>query len=940
MANNLLVRYKIRTNRGAGVLAGNFINVYWDDVAAAFVVHHFDDENDTTGTVLTSGPDLGADRFDYEKVDGIVRPPEPVVRGGTPDPPGTVYGSRYRFCDATTLVSFTPISLFPYAKKVLTENHFSCALAACDLKFGVIYNWNPATDLVTPDGWLEARAYSSHGTVKYSLDPNFDYATQGQTAALFENLYAGTYTVTAKDAMGCMAQKTITIRLASIAHAVLYRMDYMDINGTPSRVDILERGYAGSVIEVDGGNGDPVILTYDLKGEVNKFSPIMASSLSITLWSPTNGFFQNLFSQDERKFQVKFYKGASYDLKWFGYLISSNHVEPYVGAPYQITLTATDGLADLQHFDFVDADRNKYNEDIITLTAICEILGKTGLEINIQSAINQFETRMAQLATDDPLPQCKINPETFYTSNSKCFDVLKEILKPFRSRICQRNGKWFIYNVEQAIGAMAYREFDFKGTYITNSTINDVARSMGATDSNRVVFLNNSAVQEFIPTYGTFYFEHTLLKHSSLIASYGFEPEDIIRSLDGLEHINHWNVNISNAPGAEYGIKKTQAFEGDYNFYLKYKQQNNVADGVYMTAAPITIEYENTDAFEFRFSYAALLAPGAFGQVYWVKLKWMFKVGSYYYNENGGWTTDVNQKYNDVIIDRFNEIQEKKVTALLRNVVALTEETAEVEFILCNESVYDFEDITALKATPSTTKATGTKMKVKSGDTLLHYYVLEEGTDAESGFDIIRPDDYDASIIKKIWVAEHLSVSNRGRVIQYSYLDNVVLLHHPDAEEAPNDITIERLNNTGIRVTFEETYLLNDIDIKNINNSERTYKNFFKLLNGTPTQTWARAYRVGEGKLLELLTSDYVSQYKTASKKLTGQLTTDIGVTPVSAISEVFDSNRKYMFMGYELHDKHQEITFDLVELKDAINPESNDLDAGFTSGFSLGFRS
>lgn len=939
MANNLLVRYKIITNRDAVVLAGNYINVYWDDVAGAFAVHHFDDENDTTETVLASGPDLGADRIDFDKVDGIVRPP----RGGSSSD-GTVYGSVYRFCNGTTLVSFTPISTFPYSKRVETANHYSCATAVCDLKRLILHLITPASDMVTPDGSVQAYFTSSNDPIKYSLDHNFDYATQGQSTALFENLYAGPYTITAKDAIGCQAQFSFTIPVAS-SYGVRYRLDYKDVYGIDSRLDILERGYSGSITEVDGGSEDPVIIRYNGDGEVNKFSPIIASDVEICLWSPTNFYFQDLFSQDERKYQVKFYKGAGLDLKWFGHVISSNYSEPYVGAPYSITITATDGLADLQHYDFADAEGNLFpvEDDITALHAITEILSKTDLEINIQSAINRFELNMDQAATDDPLAQCTFNPETFYHGDkiTSCADALSEILKPFGARIMQRDGKWLIYSIEEAVTTMAYREFDSDGTFVTNSTINDVVDSEGATDTSRVVFKDQSAALEFLPTYGKFYFEHTLLKHESLLGAYGFEQKDLKRNLDGSVSLENWNINISNAPGASFGIKKTKAIEGEYNFYLKFPgEQNNIGGGVSVLSAPITIEHDVEDAFEFNFSYAALLAPGNFGEVYWVKLKWMLKVGSYYYNENGGWTTDINQKYNEIIIDRFNEVQEKKVTALFR-VSSLIAETAEVEFILCNTFVYDFETTTLLKALPTTTRAIGSKMKVKASSTLLHYYVLEEGTDAESGLDILRPDDYASGTNERIWVAEHLSVSSRGRLVEYVYLDNVVLLHHPDGAEAPEDVTIERLNNLGIRVDFEEQYLLNDIDLTNINNSEHTYKNYFKLLDGTPTQKWARTYRAGEGKLLELLSNDYISQYKRASKKLTGQLVTDVQVRPSSVINEVFDSNTKYMFMGYELHDKVQEINFDLAEIQDTVtDDESEAIDAGFTTGFSLGFRS
>lgn len=1079
--NNLLVRYVIRTNRDAVVLAGDYINVYWDDVNSTFVVHHFDDENDTTETVLTSGPDLGADRFDHEPVTSV-----------SPIP--------YSFCSGADLQTFTRKSTFPYATKVSTANHFSCVSSVCDLQISDDFTIQPASGSTTADGAFQVSATSSNGTIKFSLDPNFNYSTDGQESGLFSGYLPGEYTITAKDALGCVDQITIAVPVTD-AYGVKYRADYKDVNGIPSRVDILERAFSGAITEIETGE-DPFILKLDGQGELNKFYPIMASMGITTLWSPSNFYFRNLFTQDERKYQKRFYKdfgattggftpatldglslwtnvaGPDYDwttgatptitftssprnsksdflrtlytfvagrtytfdynfeatgyqgsgaghaaatfeiaildasnnvlinkfvnvsplttgtyiflapngavaigvrvhlspavsdqryrinsytnqtategaggvgleIKWLGYLISGHYAEPYIKDPYPVSITATDGLADLKNYDFLDKDGNKYRDDLITINAIAEILAKTDLGLNIQIVINRYETTMAQTATDDPLKQCKFNPETFYHDGKvmNCHDVLQEIIKPFGGVIKQRLGKWFIYNPEELVTSAEYREFDKNGVFISNGTINDIIDIRGAIFSSRAVMEGGGQMLEVVPAYGKLFFEHTLLKHASLIKSYSFEPEDIYTDSNGLKLFKNWNVNIANAPGATYGIKKTKALEGDYNFYLKYLllrgSGTNVASGVSVLSAPITIEYEDVDAFEFRFSYACLLSEGSFGNVYWIKLKWMLQVGSYYYNETGGWTTDINQKYNEIYVERFNEVLEKKVTALLRDVAALTTESAMVEFILCNAFVYDFEDTTALKNTPTTTKAIGNRMKVKSSASLMHYYILEEGTDAESIPSIVRPIDYAAGTNERIWKAEHLSVSSRGREVEFNYLDNVVLLHFPDGAEPADDITIERENNSGIKIDLEMSYLLNDIDTVNINNSEQTYKNYFKLLSGTPTQTWARSYRAGQGKLLDLLSNDVVSQYKSPSNKITGSFLIDREVITTTILNEAGDSNRKYQFMGYALHDKHATIDFDIVELKDAVtDPTSDAVDAGFTTGFTLGFRS
>jgi hypothetical protein len=1082
---NLLVRYRIITNRGSGVIAGNFIDVYWDDVDEDLEVQQFDNAADTTGTVITSGPDLGADRIDHTRVTS------------TPIP--------YSFCDGVDLQTFVFKSTFPYVTQVSTASHFSCIDAVCDLAFSDAYNTITATDFTTSDGGIEVTATSSNGVIKYSLDPNFNYATQGQTSGLFLELFAGTYTVTAKDELGCFDQITVNVPVPDFYNP-LYRLEYTDRRGTPTRVDVLQRGYEGEPIEVTG-DGDPVILKYNGDGDLDKFTSIIPSQLDLTLMNTRemgNFYFRDLFTQDDRKYQIKYYKdlgntlpgftpavmdtldnwldtgaqwtidstpslspmpsvtssalyteyvfeagqeysfsydftwsvpsgtffsyitieitnsigadlganarinlfsegsltvnrtgthtfiapagadrirfvvrkkaivtspltftvnsftndtlasdeqSSGYELKWLGYVITSNYKEAYMAPPYSVTITATDGLVDLRSLDFLDPNDLTYREDIVTIKAISDILKKTDLGINIQVAVNRFEENMDQTASDDPLSQCKFNPKTFYHGDKikNCYDTLSEIPRPFGARILQRNGKWIIASIEELVTDTVYREFNSNGDYVTNGTFNDTVNIDVPTILSRAAFANRDQFMEVVPSFGKMFFEHTLLKNESLLESYSFEPEDLVTFPDGKKGIKGWNINIVNSPGAVYGIKETKAFEGAYNFYLQYPPSprgGGSIDGkgsVYLRSSDRLIEFESVDAFEFRFSYSCLLTSNQEGgsRPLWVKLKWRLQVGDVWYNETfGGWTDDLNLLYNEIYIDRYNETLDKKVTAKLPGVSELTEDDFLCEFIITNKYTYDFVDTTALKAKVTTTEDIGSKQKVKSSVSIMSYYELIESTAAESLPNIVRPNDFASSTNEKVWELQRSSPV-RGSDVSYVYLDNVVLNHFPDGAEPPENITIQKDNNPGIKLNYEGAYLLNDVDLENINNSERTYKNFFKLLDGTPTQVWERTYRPGTGKLLALLSNDFASQYKTPCNKLTGSFDFDTVVLPTSILTEVNDSNKKYMFMGYELHDKNCIIGFDILELKDTItDPDSGDIDAGFSTGFSIGFRS
>jgi hypothetical protein len=1081
--DNLLVRYKILTDRGAGFVNGNYINVYWDDVANSFKARKYADGNDTVGMIIIMGPDLGADRVDFNYK-------------------STVAPIPYSFCDGNKLQTFRPKSLFPYAEKLSQDNHFSCATSSfvCDLAISDDFVIQEASDYVTGDGAITVTATSSNSTIKYSLDPNFDFSSSGQSTGVFTGLYPGTYTVTAKDDMGCIDQITVQVPVPS-TYGVKYRMDYKDLYQVDSRVDILERGYSGSIIEVTGSD-DPFILRQNGSGETYKFYPIMATEGILTLTSPSNFYFSDLFTPDDRKYQMRYYKdrgntgsaftpatlsalstwsnlagtrenwaaGVSrtvysssnllytaytftagqqytfnysfsrkvsdnwtiyiacinssfgpatvksqrflqfeygsasltgsfsfvapsnayglavsvtsgqgttltgltlntftsatastgggalgYELKWLGYVLSDNYKEPYTKDPYPVTITATDGLADLKEYDFLDKDGNKFKDDIITLNGIAEILRKTDLGINIQTVINRYEEDMDQSVADDPLTQCKFPPETFYHDNKvmNCLEVLSELLKPFGGVIKQRLGKWFIFNPEELVAEANYREFTEYAAKVTNNTVEDIVDIDAAIMAERAVMEGGAQMLETVPAYGKLFFEHTLLKHDSLIKSHSFELDDTYAAADGTVLFKNWNVTIVNAPGAVFGIKKTQAFKGDYNFFVTNCDTRQLPASiggrqVVLKSAPIDVEFENDDVFEFRFNYNVLLRwqdtelRGFTGRPpLWVRIAWKLQIGSYCFNVGtGGWTTDPAQALNFIRVDRYNEGLEFKIVAPFRDVPIVTTEEATVTFYLQSTS---FRDITLATLPNLSTAQFPVDHVIKANDSdergYTYYYRLGTSSEPSDEFDITPP-DYNTTTNDKIWKLERRDKARMEILVDYFYIDDVILLHFPNGQEPPEDVTIERNNNPGIKVNFEESYFLNDVDIDNINNSERTYKNYFKKLDGTPTQVWERTYRTGTGKLLDLLSNDVVSQYKKPSNKITGSFLTDTEILPSTILQERNDGDKKYMFMGYELHDKHCKITFDIIEIKDVTDPDSDDLDAAFTIGFTGGFES
>ena len=1235
--NNLIIRYKIITDRGSGFIPGNFINVYWDDVGHAIVVYKYANDTDTVGAIITSGPDIGALRIDHNIVSGYSN------ESG---------GSNYKFCDNTTLNTFVRSSQFPYANRREIANHFSCALAVCDLRI-TGSETTEATDSTTANGAIHILADTSSPPARYSLLS--DFSDGGQLSGDFIGILAGTYTVYAKDARGCSASVTVVVGTPA-GYSTKYRLEYYDANSNKTRLDILGLGYSGGIIEVCGG-GDPVVIKYNADGDLNKFSPVVPSECNITLLSPSSFYFRELFSQDERKWKVEYSKdfgesipsynlippldqwineseiggplwttgsnptvtltnessseylsvlqdvaqgyyiinynidvldrdailhvhlnsttigveGGHFDLaipvgnnvgafhlnaaldsfailirvlqdlddlpviadwgsrpessrvpwqtisgektlvldgnvggqaasqslyishnfvegqtytirinilktvlsggsganiyftgnddsffpvynpfgkglnapgnsdndidftftapanmticaiylyvtgsgriafsvtsieilnssgngttvtvndiscvvpgidgpqlQWTGFVISTNYSEPYVHDPYPVTITATDGLADLKQKDFTDRYLNKFTADVVTLDAIAEILNKTDLGLNIITAVNRIESGMTNALADT-----KFNPKTFYEEDggdiTDCYTALQQIIKVFAVRIFQRNAKWIIMTVEEATHEFAAQEFSASGIFIQNLAIQDITAITGPILAQDAAFTYRDQVLEVVPSYGVMSFEHTLIENPSLVESYSFEDTDVLITPDGVTTFKAWNINISNAPGSNYGIKKTRSFDGNYNFFWEvppspaYGTQGKT---LIVTSSQGFIEYDANDLIEFRFDYSIITGkitnnPYSAKPHYpfWVRIKWSLMIGGYYFDDvTGEWQTV--KKYNDVYVESFNDNQNFKLVLPTRAVSVLTTDIFQVEFVFYDNNVFDFVisggDYSQLDSIPTVDLNIGYRVRGKvvyttpRGETIRYmYWQLTDEDSTSDGDNRRRPTDYNDTTNQKVWVLQEDSLVRKvqSRVgssvlrtespspevpVKFVYMDNVVLRLLPDGTEPPKNITIQRVNNLNIKVDYSDAFLLNDIDIDNINNSERTYKNFFKRLDGTPTQLWQRTYRAGQGKLLELYSADFMSQYKEPGNKITGSMILKNEITFATVLRELFD-NKLYMLMGMELHDRQYSIIFDMLELKDVVNDDKSDaIDAGFTSGFTLGFR-
>lgn len=883
----------------------DYISVMYDDSDDSITLDLYDQFNTLIGSP-TSGPSL-ADPSGFHTL-------------LTPFP----YG---RVCVGTTLHAFTPSAIFPYVIHIIYDNHYLCTISApvCDLNISSSYSETKPTGPTNTDGEITISASSSNGAIKYSLDPAFDYVTGGQASGTFSSLAPGEYTITAKDAIGCVDSILISLGY-EYTYGVRWRLQYRDLNGKTSRVDILEKDFVGSVTDVIGDGDDPFVLRYAGENE-DKFKTLIGSFATLNLISETNFQFIDLFTQDERRFQVKWYKniGAGYELKWIGYITPLIYSEPFTEKiNYPVAITATDGIGDLKEFDFLDISGNKYRGYLPIIYIVTQILRKLDINVSVRSAVNIFESSMDQADTDDPLAQAFIDPVIFYNEDEpkKCDEVLDEILKIFGVRVFQSKGYWWIVSIEDTAATFAYRQFSIDGLYESNSTYSPRIELKGSTQTIRAVWTDDSALLTILGNYGKMSVIQDLGLDNTVFNNGTFEPEEFNTS----GYFNKWTFYLGQ-PGTRTGLELVDNENSKGALFVDYKEVLSAGENI-IASQPISFDYDEKDHIKLRFQY--LLRPRL--SVPWIRFAWELKLvdsilGDLYLSPQGRWTTNSNYGKNYIYATQYFSFQDFDIDAILPTGTGTG--TLQLKFYTDGQFGHDYNDIASLKAVATTLLEGGTrKVTVFQTPNIQLRYTLERNTDAESSPDIVRPTDFNSSTNPKIWKLENSfiyydpydPVSINLCVLDTLLLDNVRVEFLPDGTQPIKTKTFSDVLNKDIKNNLTVNVVYGDVPT-DILNAKSIYKGHIRLSDGTPTALWSRSSTAESLSLLYILKLMYIGQYTTPIWKLTGSVTSDIDIDFINVINDKINSEDKiYLQMMLEISDKNCDYSIEMQQLLSGVN--------------------
>lgn len=208
-----------------------------------------------------------------------------------------------------------------------------------------------------------------------------------------------------------------------MAYGVKYRFPFESVEGIDWTIDILKNGYSGTV------NVRPIGGSPQLRKDKN--DNICGTSLDIVAECNVDGEFEEFSSSNPFTFQVKAYRGGT--LVWQGYVSPELYNAPDIAPPYDVRVTATDGLGELK-LHYFEAQGRKSISALLTY-----LLGFTGFSLGFRqiSDLSCSASGVAGMLSS-------VYVDLDFLAGETCYDVLQYLLGAIHSTITQDGSYWLI----------------------------------------------------------------------------------------------------------------------------------------------------------------------------------------------------------------------------------------------------------------------------------------------------------------------------------------------------------------------------------------------------------------------------------------------------------------------------------------------------------------
>ncbi|MAI42093.1 MAG: hypothetical protein CMP95_06520 [Gammaproteobacteria bacterium] len=342
-----------------------------------------------------------------------------------------------------------------------------------------------------------------------------------------------------------------------------------------------------------------------------------------------NNQLDDFVQSDEREYKVKLEYGDQFSLSttlWEGFITADDYIERFQTEPFEVNLTASDGLGELDafRFDFSEMEETlSGGGQYSIIQRIAQALKKTGLEFPIYTSVDVTSNGRTENVFD-------FDFEGIFTKNLDIItakDALKNVLMQMNARLFQHESKWLIisnseytdktllddqfttadggtipsgvrstesaYLVTNEFEKPNFRTYTFEGVFSSNISTINVLRII----KDDAKLLNADAIFEFSPPHNkvittekleNFYVDHPDLDFKNILTrDAGFEFN---------ETPSIWTVN--------HGTLDEHDFIAGGNRSYKTTANNT---GFYVTRASLSIssnffypKMEDADELEFQ----------------------------------------------------------------------------------------------------------------------------------------------------------------------------------------------------------------------------------------------------------------------------------------------------------------------------------------------------
>lgn len=195
-----------------------------------------------------------------------------------------------------------------------------------------------------------------------------------------------------------------------MAYGELYRFVFDAANGPEVTISVAKKNYTGAVYR--RAVGGSATLRRERSG------CILGSSLAWSAECLSEDEFAELYTSDPTLYRVSLlFSGTTV---WQGFITPELYSSPWVDTPYDVTLTATDNLAELKNSTF------KATGDIQVEWLIRDLLEITGLSI---SSAQDMEVAYISSMKGDRKHLSSLTVNVDHLAGETCYDVLNSVLE-------------------------------------------------------------------------------------------------------------------------------------------------------------------------------------------------------------------------------------------------------------------------------------------------------------------------------------------------------------------------------------------------------------------------------------------------------------------------------------------------------------------------------